>query len=165
MNYIKITPIDVANGPGCRTVLWTAGCEHHCKECHNPETWSEKAGILFDENAMQELLTCVGKNFIQGVTLSGGDPMHPNNREKITEIVKQLKAAYPQKDIWMYTGYLYEDIKDMELMQYIDVLVDGPFILEQKDITLLFRGSKNQRLILVEPSRRLNTIVLYQPKI
>ena len=156
MNYIKITPIDIANGPGCRTVLWTAGCSHHCKECHNPDTWNPNAGQLFDENAKKELFDVLGKHFIRGITLSGGDPLYKGNVDEITELCKE---------IWCYTGYVYEEIKDLELMKYIDVLVDGEFQIDKKDITLLFRGSSNQRLIDIPKTREKNEIVLYNKEI
>lgn len=161
MNYIKISPVDVANGPGCRTILWTAGCAHHCKECHNPETWNPSAGIEFNEKAKEELFECLSKPYIQGITLSGGDPLYVNNRDTITKLCKEIKEKYPTKDIWCYSGYTYEEIKDLPILEYIDVLVDGEFILEQKDITLLFRGSKNQRLIDMDKTRKEGRVVLY----
>ena len=162
MNYIKITPVDIANGPGCRVILWTAGCSHHCKECHNPETWNPNAGRPFDEIAKQELFEALSKPYIRGITLTGGDPLHENNIQEITQLCREIKEKMPQKDIWCYSGYTFEEIKDWEIIDYIDVLVDGKFEIDKKDITLLFRGSKNQRLILVEPSKRLDTIILYQ---
>ena len=165
MNYIKITPVDVANGPGCRVVFWTAGCSHHCKECHNPHTWNPNAGQLFDENAKKELFDALNKPFIQGITLSGGDPLYKDNREEITKLCKEIKEKMPNKDIWCYSGYVYEEIKDLELMEYIDVLVDGEFEIDKKDITLLFRGSSNQRLIDIPETRKNNNIVLYEKKI
>lgn len=165
MNYIKITPIDIANGPGCRTVLWTAGCSHHCKECHNPDTWNPNAGQLFDENAKKELFDVLGKHFIRGITLSGGDPLYKGNVDEITELCKEIKEKMPEKDIWCYTGYVYEEIKGLELMKYIDVLVDGEFQIDKKDITLLFRGSSNQRLINIPKTRETNEIVFYEKKI
>ena len=161
MNYIKITPIDVANGIGCRVVLWTAGCEHHCKDCHNPDTWNQNAGILFDDNAEKELFTALSKPFIHGLTLSGGDPLHPNNIDTITRLCKKIKEQMPEKTIWCYTGSVYEEIKNIELLNYIDVLVDGEFQVDKKDITLLFRGSSNQRLIDIPNTIKTNSVVLY----
>ena len=165
MNYIKITPVDIANGPGCRVILWTAGCSHHCKECHNPETWNANAGQLFDEKAKQELFDALSKSYIQGITLSGGDPLYKNNVEEITKLCKEIKEKMPNKDICCYSGFLYEDIKNLEIINYIDVLVDGKFEIEKKDITLLFRGSSNQRLIDVKETLKNNKIVLYEKKI
>lgn len=164
MNYIKITPLDVANGPGCRVVLWVAGCSHHCKGCHNPNTWNPNEGMLFDDKAMNELIKKVGIDYIDGITLSGGDPLFQNNIDKITEICHTLKEIFPNKTIWCYTGYTFEDVKNYEVMKYIDVLVDGPFILEQKDMRLLFRGSSNQRLIDVPRTLKENQVILYQEK-
>ena len=161
MNYIKITPLDVANGPGCRVVLWVSGCSHHCKGCHNPHTWDPQEGSLFDVKAMKNLLSAMSSPFIDGITLSGGDPLYPGNIEKVTEICHILKEQFPDKNIWCYTGYLFENIKDYEIMKYIDVLVDGPFILEQRNISLLFRGSENQRLIDVPETLKQKKIVLY----
>lgn len=164
MNYIKITPLDVANGPGCRVVLWVAGCSHHCKGCHNPNTWNPNEGMPFDDKAMNELIKKVGIDYIDGITLSGGDPLFQNNIDKITEICHTLKEMFPNKTIWCYTGYTFEDVKNYEVMKYIDVLVDGPFILEQKDMRLLFRGSSNQRLIDVPRTLKENQVILYQEK-
>ena len=161
LNYIKITPIDVANGPGCRVVLWTSGCEHHCKECHNPETWNHNAGITFDDKAEKELFNALSKPFIHGITLSGGDPLHPNNIEAITKLCKKIKKEMPNKTIWCYTGYTYENIKNLELINYLDVLVDGKFEIDKKDITLLFRGSSNQRLIDIPNTIKNEQIMLF----
>ena len=161
MNYIKITPIDVANGPGCRVVLWTAGCNHHCQDCHNPNTWNPNSGQLFDENAKQQVFDYVAKPFVRGITLSGGDPIHPNNINEITKLCKELKEKMPEKDIWCYTGSVYEDICDLELMNYIDVLVDGEFVIAKKNLMLLFRGSENQRLIDVKKTMSSGQIVEY----
>lgn len=165
MNYIKITPIDIANGPGCRTVLWVAGCSHHCKECHNPDTWDPKTGQLFNEDAKQELFNKLSKPYIRGITLSGGDPLYKDNIEEITKLCAEIKEKFPNKDIWCYTGYIYEEIKGLELMKYIDVLVDGEFQIDKKDITLLFRGSSNQRLINIPKTRETNEIVFYEKEI
>ena len=147
MNYHKITKFDTANGPGIRSVLWVSGCIHNCPGCHNPQTHDITSGQLFTTNTLNELLDSIKSPHIKGVTFSGGDPLHPANRDEITSIAKKIKETYPTKDIWLYTGYLYEDIKSLEVMNYIDVLVDGKFILDQRDITLLYRGSHNQRVI------------------
>jgi anaerobic ribonucleoside-triphosphate reductase activating protein len=164
MNYIKISPIDVANGPGCRVVLWVSGCSHHCKECHNPETWNPNAGQVFDEEAKDELFRYLSKHYITGITLSGGDPLYNDNIDTITELCKEIKEKYPEKDIWCYSGYTFEEIKDLEILQYIDVLVDGKFEIEKKNIQLLFRGSENQRLICVPETLKFEEIVFYQKK-
>ena len=171
MNYIKITPVDIANGPGCRVVLWTAGCSHHCKECHNPDTWNPKAGQLFDRNAKEELFNVLNKSFIQGITLSGGDPLYKDNIEEITKLCKEIKEKMPEKDIWCYSGYTFD--KDVmgnmfenwsetkQVMSYIDVLVDGKFEEEKKDLNLRFRGSANQRIIDVQESLKVHKVIPY----
>lgn len=159
MNYMKISKYDIANGDGIRVVLWTTGCNHQCKECHNPETWDESQGIPFTELTMNELLTALDMPYIQGLTLSGGDPLYPNNRGTVLSIIKTVKATYPNKDIWLWTGYLWDEVKDLEIMRYVDVLIDGPYIASLKNIRLKYRGSSNQRVIDVQKSLLTNIIV------
>lgn len=161
MNYIKINKVDIANGIGIRVSLWVAGCNHHCLNCHNPETWNEKAGQPFTEETKGKLFKLLSKDYIDGLTLSGGDPLFPNNREPLTELCKEVKEKFPNKTIWCWTGYLYEQVKDLPIMEYIDVLVDGPYIDSQRDITLNWRGSPNQRVIDVQKTRKENEIVLF----
>ena len=158
----SIQTLGTVDGPGVRFVVFTQGCNLRCGCCHNPETWNPNAGQLFDEAAKQELFQALSKPYIKGVTLSGGDPLYCDNIAEMTILCKEIKEKMPEKDIWCYTGFIFENIRDLEIMDYIDVLVDGKFEKERKNIQLLFRGSENQRLILVEPSKRLNTIVLYQ---
>ena len=161
MNYIRIDSEDMNNGEGFRVVLWVAGCNHHCLNCHNPETWNEKAGRPFTEETKEELFELLSKDYIDGLTLSGGDPLFPNNREPLTELCKEVKEKFPNKNIWCWTGYLYEQVKDLPIMEYIDVLVDGPYIDSQRDITLNWKGSPNQRVIDVQKTRKENKIVLF----
>lgn len=162
MNYIKISNYDIANGKGIRTTLWTSGCSHRCNGCHNPNTWDPNSGTLFTINTINEIIESLSPSYIRGVTLSGGDPLYPDNRSMIEMLCKRIRDVYKDtKDIWMWTGYLYEDVKDLPLMKYIDVLVDGPFILEERDITHPYHGSSNQRVIDVNKSRELGKIVLY----
>lgn len=161
MNYHNITTDDMLNGSGLRVVLWTSGCEHHCNGCHNPQTWDKDSGISFDSNAWNEVLTLLEKPYISGITYSGGDPLFPANRSIITSMAKTIRQLYPDKTQWLYTGYKYEDIKDLEIMKYIDVLVDGEYIDSLRDISLPFRGSSNQRLIDVQKSLKENKVVLY----
>ena len=161
MNYIRIDNEDMNNGDGFRVVLWAAGCNHHCFNCHNPETWDEKAGQSFTEETKEELFKLLSKDYIDGLTLSGGDPLFPNNREPLTELCKEVKEKFSNKTIWCWTGYLYEQVKDLPIMEYIDVLVDGPYIDSQRDITLNWKGSPNQRVIDVQKTRKENKIVLY----
>ena len=152
MNYHNITKDDMLNGPGLRVVLWVAGCEHHCKNCHNPITWDPDGGIHFDNAAYEELMAILELDYISGITFSGGDPLHSKNRLKIAKLCHDIKERFPNKTIWIYTGYKYEDLKDtqLEILKYCDVLVDGPYIEEQRDITLPFRGSKNQNIIYIK---------------
>ena len=164
MNYIKITKNDIANGPGVRCVLWVAGCKLHCDGCHNPQTWDFNAGKLFDENAKNELFETLSKPYIQGVTFSGGNPM--DNPYEIFLLAKEIKERFPNKDIWLYSGYTYEQIclvrERFKVLCYIDVLVDGPYIDEQRDITLRFVGSSNQRIINVKTTLAAQKVVLYE---
>ena len=147
MNYIRVDKFDLLNGDGCRVVLWVSGCNHHCKGCHNPETWNPTAGILFNEQTKMEIFEALNKDYISGITYSGGDPLYPDNIETITTLAKEIREKFPSKDQWLYTGYKYEDIQDKEILKYINVLVDGPFIEELKDPNLHWRGSSNQRII------------------
>ena len=161
MNYIKTTKYDISNGTGIRVVLWTAGCSHHCKGCHNPETWDENSGKKFDESSLNELLNDLGKDYISGLTFSGGDPLYVNSRGTILKIAKAVKEKYHNKDIWLWTGYLWEDICDLEILKYIDVLIDGEFQLPLKDMRLKNRGSSNQRVIDVAKSLECGEVCLY----
>ena len=161
MNYHNITTDDMLNGSGLRVVLWTSGCEHRCNGCHNPQTWDRDSGIKFDSNAWNEVLALLEKPYISGITYSGGDPLFPANRSIITSMAKTIHQLYPDKTQWLYTGYNYEDIKDLEIMKYIDVLVDGEYIDSLRDTSLPFRGSSNQRLIDVQKSLKENKIIKY----
>ena len=147
MNYLNISKDDLLNGDGIRVVLWVAGCNHQCKGCQNPETWNERNGILFTEETANIILKELSKPYITGLTLSGGDPLFPNNRETLTNLCKEVKEKFPSKDIWCWTGYLYQEVKSLPIMRYIDVLIDGPYIEELRDITLEWRGSSNQKII------------------
>lgn len=152
MNYIQITEYDTANGSGIGTVLWVSGCNHNCEGCHNPQTHNPNAGVPFTQHTLTKLVESLNHPFISRLTLSGGDPLFPANRTPITEICKQIKSVHPTKKIWLYTGYVWEQINSLEIMNYIDVLVDGEFILSMKNLNLLYRGSSNQRLIDVPKS-------------
>ena len=166
MNYEKIDKCSVSNGLGVRTVLWVSGCDIHCKNCHNQSTWDFNSGIPFTDDTMQELLYDLSKPYIKGCTLSGGHPLDPHNAPKVLEIVKRVKMVFPNKDIWIYSGYEWEDIiKDetlREILKYTDVLVDGAYVDELRDISLAFRGSSNQRIIDVEKSLIENKVILWQ---
>ena len=153
MNYHGIETDSMLNGDGLRVVLWVSGCNHHCFNCQNPQTWDENSGIPFDENAEKELFEALDKSYISGITFSGGDPLYPNNRSKVTRLAKRIKTELPNKTIWLYTGYLYKEVKDLEIMQYIDILVDGEFIQELADPKLHWRGSSNQKVIDIKNNK------------
>ena len=161
MNYHNITKDDMLNGDGLRVVLWVAGCTHHCEECQNPITWDLAGGLPFDESAENELFEALSQKHISGITFSGGDPMHPFNREEVTRIAKKCKELYPTKTVWLYTGFSWEDVKDEPIMEYIDVLLDGKFVKELNDNNLHWVGSSNQRVIDVPKTLETNQVVLY----
>lgn len=165
MNYMKIDKVSINNGLGCRCVLWCSGCSLRCKGCFNPETWDFDAGKPFDEKAKRFLFEQLSKPYIKGLTISGGHALEPENFETIIHLVKEVKTKFPTKDIWLYTGYLYEELYYKEISRillYIDVLVDGPYVEEQRDISLAFRGSKNQRLINVPETLKQGKIITLQ---
>ena len=125
MNYHNITKCDLKNGEGIRVVLWVSGCEHKCIGCHNPQTWDKNSGIPFDESAKLEIFEELEKDYVTGLTLSGGDPLFKMNRNEVLDLIIEVKNKFPQKDIWCYTGYEFDEIKDLEHIKYIDVLFDG----------------------------------------
>ena len=140
------------NGDGLRVVLWVAGCDHCCRECQNPITWDPDGGLPFDEKAREEVFEQLEKSYISGITFSGGDPLHPANRADVRELMREIKEKYPDKTIWLYTGSKWDEVKQLPLMQYVDVLVDGEFILEERDTSLKWKGSRNQKVIDVVKS-------------
>ena len=149
MKYSEITYPDVNNGEGCRVTLFVSGCSHRCKGCHNPETWNFDFGKDFNDEVKNRLFDIVSKPYIKGLTLSGGDPL--DSYDDILDLVKEFRNRFGEtKDIWVYTGYVIDDLLNLnkeEILEYIDVLVDGEYIEEQRDVSLAFRGSKNQRII------------------
>lgn len=151
MKYIKITSPDIENGPGCRVTLWIPGCKHRCEGCHNAWTSSYEIGSEFTQDTFKQLCDILDKPYIAGLTISGGDPLMQSDDVliDICQIVYDIKEKYPDKNIWLYTGYKYEELQGIQLdiLHYVDVLVDGPFELDKKDTTLAFRGSYNQRII------------------
>ena len=160
MRYGKINTVDIANGPGVRVSLFVSGCRNRCKGCFNPETWSFDYGEPYTLWTGEEILDALNPKYITGLSILGGDPFEPENIETVTDLCRMVKKFFPDKTIWIYTGYLYEDFKDLEIMEYIDVLVDGPFIESEKDLRLAFRGSKNQRIIDVPASRSSESVTL-----
>ena len=176
MNYLQITHEDVCNGDGLRVVLWLSGCSHHCYNCQNPQTWNPNSGILFDDSAKQEIFNELSKDYISGITFSGGDPLHENNLDEVLKLVQEIHNSFPTKTIWLYTGYKIEDIfypyiinqpmtceqrKRIGVIRHVDILVDGEYVDEQKDLTLKWRGSKNQHVIDVKQSLAQEKIILY----
>lgn len=161
MRYHNITKEDMLNGDGLRVVLWTAGCSHGCKGCHNTITWDANGGLAFDETAKKELFEELDKSYISGITFSGGDPLHNNNRDQIKELAEEIKQKYKTKTIWLYTGYRWEDIAEWDIVKSLDVVVDGRFELEKRDVQLHWKGSSNQRVIDVQKSLQTNGVVLH----
>ncbi len=161
MRYHNITTDDMLNGDGLRTVLWVAGCEHRCRGCHNPITWDIDGGIPFDEAAEQELFEKLSADYISGITFSGGDPLHHRNRDEITRLAKKVRETLPEKSIWLYTGYSWEDVCDLEIIPLLDVLVDGKYVKAVRDPKLHWKGSSNQRVIDVQETLRLGKVVLF----
>lgn len=176
MNYLGIEKSSISNGPGVRVVLWVSGCTLHCKGCQNQESWGFNVGRLFDDTAKKELFDALDKPYIQGITFSGGHPLENNNVEDVYLLLKEIKEKFPTKNIWLYTGYTWEKIfptvcLDMfnvnnvyrkAAVEMCDFLVDGQYIEEQRDITLKFRGSKNQRIIDVQETLKRGTIITIQ---
>lgn len=149
------------NGDGLRVVLWVAGCSHYCSECQNPVTWDPNGGIPFDQAAREEVFAELSKDYISGITFSGGDPLYSSNEPEITKLARQIRESFPLKTIWLYTGYTWDEIKDREILQYLDVLVDGRYVKEQRDTLLHWRGSANQRVIDVKKTLEQGRVVLH----
>lgn len=162
MRYHNITKDDMLNGDGLRVVLWVAGCTHCCKECHNPITWDPNGGLLFDEAAKKEIFDELEKDYVSGITFSGGDPLHMNNAYDVTQLAKEIKEKYPQKTIWLYTGSTWGEMKHMKIVKYLDVLVDGEFEIDKKDDSLHWKGSSNQRVIDVKKTLEEGEIILHE---
>lgn len=191
MNYHNITYPDMNNGSGLRVVLWLSGCNHHCKNCQNPQTWDVNSGILFDESAKEELFRELGKDYISGITLTGGDPLHENNLDEVISLIKEIRERFPSKTIWLYTGYVVklvehrmfdldyniiygysfmtekpsknaiDNFKRASIIGGVDVVVDGEYKEELRDVSLHWVGSSNQRVIDIKKSieqKRITTI-------
>ena len=172
MNYAAIKNCDIANGPGVRISLFVSGCTHHCKGCFNSEAWDFEYGQPFTQQTIDELLEMLKPDYVKGLTVLGGEPFEPENQPAVLELLRQMKARFPEKTVWAFTGYLLDrDILSgrlgpqeitMEYLSYVDVLVDGPFVLEKKDLMLRFRGSSNQRIIDVPATLSKRQIVLWE---
>lgn len=161
MNYHNITVDDMLNGDGLRTVLWVSGCSHHCRGCHNPQTWNEKSGIPFDDAAREELFADIGRDYISGVTFSGGDPLCACNVDTVGALITEIHDRFPQKTIWLYTGDLFENVRNLPFLPLIDVMVDGPYVEALRDPQLRWKGSKNQRVIDVKRTLNEGKVVLW----
>lgn len=173
MNYADIKRVDVANGPGIRVSLFVSGCTHHCKNCFNEEAWDFRYGEEFSEATIGRVLAYMRRKEIAGITILGGEPMEHINQQGLLPLFQRIKETYPEKTIWCFTGYDFEKdvlgrmVKEWEeteeFLSYLDVLVDGKFIEEQKSLKLRFRGSENQRIIKVQESLRQGSVVLWNP--
>ena len=180
MRYHDITTADMMNGEGLRVVLWLSGCSHHCYNCQNPVTWDENDGLIFDEAAKEELFRELDKDYISGLTLSGGDPLHEANLDGVLDLLNEIRLSFPNKSIWLYSGYTFDyimegigydengafffldnDKKRYEIISKCDVLVDGRYIDSQRNVQAKWRGSDNQRVIDIRKSLEQNRIVLY----
>lgn len=161
MRYHNITKDDMLNGDGLRVVLWVAGCSHCCPECQNPITWDPNGGILFDEEAKAELFEELKKDYVSGITFSGGDPLHVRNEGDVTALAREIRMKFPEKTIWLYTGGSWDFVKNREVVRYLDVLVDGEYECAKRDTQLHWRGSSNQRVINVQESLRQGKVVLH----
>ena len=174
MNYCNIKKFDVANGEGIRTTLFVSGCRNRCKGCFQPETWSFDYGKPFDGAAEEEIFATMENSSVRGLTLLGGEPMEPENQVGLLPFLREFKRRYPNKDIWLFTGNLYEELTSgvgnhckslditPELLSYVDILVDGRFVEEKKRLGLRFRGSENQRIIDMNETRKTGEIVIWE---
>ena len=161
MRYNLIRKMDIADGPGVRVSIFMQGCQFHCKNCFNPETWDFNGGKEFNDEVIEKVLQLCKKDHIKGLSILGGEPMNPVNREGTTRLTKKFKENFPDKNLWMWTGFKYEDLKDEEVFKYVDVLVDGQYKDELHDPTLKWKGSANQRVIDIKKSRENNEIVIF----
>lgn len=172
MHYSVIKPVDIADGVGVRVTLFVSGCTHHCKGCFQPQTWAFDYGQPYTKETEDQLISLLSPSYIRGLTLLGGEPMEPNNQRALLSLLRRVRAELPKKDIWCYSGYTLDELTGLsrarcevtdELLSLIDVLVDGEFVEEKRNISLKFRGSENQRLIDLAATRKQGTVVLYDP--
>ena len=178
MNYHNITYPDMNNGDGLRVVLWLSGCSHHCYNCQNPQTWDVNSGIPFDESAKKELFRELDKDYISGLTLSGGDPLHEANLDGVLDLVNEIRLSFPNKSIWVYSGYNFQKVmqqlpnlatkdnynmyKRQKIIKQCDVMVDGKYIDSQRNPSKKWAGSDNQRVINIQESLKKSKIVLWE---
>lgn len=170
MNYAGIEPLNITNGTGLRVCLFVSGCNHHCKNCFNPETWDFNYGKKFDNEAKEQILKYLEESHIHGLTILGGEPMDPLNQKDVADLITEVKTKLPNKTIWVYTGYVIEDLYPngkantdytAQILDNINVLIDGPFVEAKKDLSLKFRGSSNQRIIDMEKTRTTGIVTEY----
>ena len=154
MNYGAIKTVDIADGPGVRVSLFVSGCRNHCRGCFQPETWDFKYGKPFTKETEDEIIKALRPTWIRGLSILGGEPMEPENQNALIPLLKRVRDELPEKDIWLYTGYTIDRVSESPLLQLVDVVVDGPFVEEEKDISLAFRGSRNQRIIDLKTGRQ-----------
>lgn len=162
MRYNKIRKMDISDGPGVRVSIFVQGCVFKCKNCFNPETHDFKGGNEFTNETLEKLMDLCKADHIKGLSILGGEPLHPKNIETVTEIAKTFKEKYPKKTLWVWTGNVFENVKNNEIMNYIDVLVDGQYVDELHDFRLNYRGSSNQRVIDIKKTLKKDNIVLYE---
>jgi anaerobic ribonucleoside-triphosphate reductase activating protein len=162
MRYNKIRKMDISNGPGVRVSVFMQGCTFHCKGCFNSETWDFEAGEEFNSEVIDHIMELCSKDFIVGLSILGGEPMHPNNIDGTTLLAKKFKEKYPNKNLWVWTGFTFETLKDKEVLKYIDTLIDGQFKIDLFDPTLKWKGSSNQRVIDVKDSLKNGKVVIFR---
>ncbi len=162
MNYCGIKKVDIANGPGVRISLFVSGCRNHCPGCFQPETWDFDYGDPFTRTTEDEIMEALRPSWIQGLSILGGDPMEPENQEALFPFLRRVREELPEKDVWLYTGYRLESVSNSPLLTLLDVVVDGPFVETEKDISLAFRGSRNQRIINVPASLEAGGCILWK---
>ena len=163
MRYNLIRKMDIANGPGVRVSIFMQGCEFHCKNCFNPDTWNFEGGKEFNNDTIKEVLDLCEPSHIKGLSILGGEPMHPRNIEATTSLAKAFKEKYPEKNLWVWSGFLFDkDLKEKEVLKYIDVLVDGQYKDELHSPKLNWRGSSNQRVIDVQESLKQNKVIVIE---
>ena len=163
MKYNIVRKMDISNGPGVRVSVFMQGCEFHCKNCFNPETWSFENGKEFTQGTIDEVLNLCNQDYIKGLSILGGEPMHPKNIDGTTKLAKAFKEKYPNKNLWIWSGFKFdEDLKDKEVMKYVDVLVDGRYVDEMHNPNLKWRGSSNQRVIDVQKSLKDKKISFWE---
>ena len=165
MRYNKVRKMDISNGPGVRVSIFMQGCTFHCKNCFNPETHDFMCGEEFTEDTIDQVLKLCENANIEGLSILGGEPMHPMNIEGTTELAKKFKEKFPNKNLWVWTGFLFDrDLQNKEVLKYIDVLVDGQYVDELRDPRLKYNGSSNQRVIDVQNSVKQGKVIFYKDK-